>query len=85
MKTYITDRESERKSTTGLSRVQIQREKKSKAKKKNTEATFQPHGTGPAAASQSKKGQNKAKRTSCVSEGQDGNQTERMTRGADMK
>lgn len=42
--------------------------------------TFQPQGTGPAAASQSKKGQNKTKGTSCVSEGQDGNQTERMAK-----
>ena len=46
--------------------------------KKKKGATFQPQGTGPAAESQSKKGQNEAQRTSCKSEGQDAEQTEQI-------
>lgn len=61
------------KSKAGLSKALIQTLLKKTA-------TFHPQATGPAAASQSKKGQNKTKRTSCVSVQQDGNQTERMTK-----
>ena len=67
---------SERKGLTGLSKSS---DPNTGLKKRETRATFQPQGTGPAAASLSKKGQNTGKRTSCLSEGQDGNQAERMT------